>query len=110
MTGKLIMALHEMPTVTVVERKKLELALNELSTGSTDLVDDSTKLQVGKILGASHMVFGGYQVFGDMMRLDIRLVEVETGKMVKAAQKTVPASDLSQWLTAGENAGKELFE
>jgi len=55
------------------------------------------------------MVFGGYFVLGDMMRLDLRLVEVETGSIVKAAQKTTSAGDLNGWLRVARQAAEELI-
>jgi hypothetical protein len=55
------------------------------------------------------MVFGGYFVLGDMMRLDLRLVEVETGSIVKAAQKTTSAGDLNGWLRVAQQAAEELI-
>ena len=110
LTSKIIETIQGLPNTTVVEREKLTLALSELNIGSAAIADPETQLKLGEILGASDMVFGGYQVFGDMMRLDIRLVNVETGKVLKAVDKTIPASDMSAWLTDGEAAAKELFQ
>ena len=56
------------------------------------------------------MVFGGYQIVGDKMRLDIRLVEVETGRVLNASQKTTLANDLAKWLRAAEEATIEVFQ
>jgi len=110
LSAKLIQTLQETGNITVVERQKIVLALDELNIGSSEIAEESTKLRIGKLLGATQMVFGGYQVFGDMMRLDIRLVQVETGKIIKAVEKTVPSVKISQWLNAAEDAGKELVE
>ncbi|MBU0994979.1 MAG: CsgG/HfaB family protein [Proteobacteria bacterium] len=110
LTAKFIQALQTIPDITVVERQKLALALDELNIGTTAVTDESTRLKIGKILGATQMVFGGYQVFGDMMRLDIRLVDVETGKIIKAIEKTVPGTGMTEWLAAAEAAARELVE
>ncbi len=93
----------------VVERKKLALALEELHLGTTALADEATRLRLGKIVGARWMVFGGYLVVGDQMRLDLRLVQVETGKITRAVQKTTASKDVMEWLGAARKAAEELF-
>ena len=93
---------------TVIERERLLLALQELNLGTTLLVDEATRLKLGKLMGARYMVFGGYQIIGGQMRLDLRMVEVETGKVLKAVQKTTGAGDLSGWIDAAQKAAEEL--
>lgn len=60
-------------------------------------------------LAARFMVFGSYFLLGSMMRLDLRLVEVETSRILKAAQKFTAAGDLNGWLKAVEQAAAELI-
>jgi len=93
----------------VVERKRLALALEELRLGTTALADETTRLRLGKIVGARWMIFGGYMVVGDQMRLDLRLVEVETGKVKKAVQKTTSSKDWNDWMASARKATEELF-
>ena len=93
----------------VVERKQLALALEELRLGTTALADETTRLRLGKIVGARWMVFGGYLVVGDQMRLDLRLVQVETGKVTKAVQKTTPSKDMMEWMDVARKAAEDLF-
>jgi curli biogenesis system outer membrane secretion channel CsgG len=93
---------------TVVERTRLVRVLEELRIGSSSLADEETRLRVGKLVGARFMVFGGYQIIGKKMRLDLRLVEVESGKVLKAVQKTTASSDISGWLDAAGKAAAGL--
>jgi curli biogenesis system outer membrane secretion channel CsgG len=109
LAAKVMETLKESDAFQVVERERLILALEELARGSTSLVDEATRLRIGRIVGARFMVFGGYFVLGDMMRLDLRLVEVETGRIVKAAQKTASAGDLTGWLRVARQAAQELI-
>jgi TolB-like protein len=109
LAAKVIETLKESGAFQVVERERLILALEELTLGNSSLVDESTRLKIGRIMGARFMVFGGYFVLGDMMRLDLRLVEVETGSIVKAAQKTTSAGDLNGWLRVAQQAAEELI-
>lgn len=109
LASEVIATLKEAGTFEVVERQRLILALEELNLGSSSLADNATRLKIGHIVGARFMVFGSYLVLGDMMRLDLRLVEVETGSVVKAAEKTAAAGDLNGWLKATREAARELI-
>lgn len=93
----------------VVERQRLLLAMEELKLGSSSLADEETRLRLGRLSGARLMVFGVYQIIGKQMRLDLRLVEVETGRIIKAVQKVSAASDLQGWLNSTRAAVEELF-
>lgn len=109
LAAKVIEILKESGTLQVVERERLILALEELNLGSSKLAEESTRLKVGRIIGARYMVFGGYFIISGMMRLDLRLVEVETGRILKAAQKVTAAGDLNGWLKAAGQAAAELI-
>ena len=92
----------------VIERKRLDLALEELRLGGKMFVDEETRLKIGKILGARYMVFGAYQVHGNIMRIDLRLVEVETGSIRKGISKTPSGTDLTASREAARKAAEEL--
>jgi curli biogenesis system outer membrane secretion channel CsgG len=109
LSAKVIETINKTGKYTVVERERLLLALEELNLGTTSLVDESTRLRIGRIVGAQLMAFGAYQVIADQMRLDLRLVEVETGKILGAAQETTPSTDISGCLKATEEATAGLF-
>jgi curli biogenesis system outer membrane secretion channel CsgG len=106
---KIIETLKDSGAYTVVERERLILALEELNLGTSTLVDKSTRLKIGKIVGARLMVFGSFFVIAGTMRLDLRLVEVETGSVLKAAQKTASADALPEWLKIAREAAQELI-
>jgi curli biogenesis system outer membrane secretion channel CsgG len=108
-SSQIIDTLKNKGVYTVVERERLLLALEELRLGTTKLVDETTRLKLGRLLGARFMVFGGYQIVGDKMRLDLRLVEVETGKIKKAVEKTTSATDLQGWIDTARKAAGELL-
>ena len=94
---------------TPIERKQLLLVLEELNLGSSEIVDQGTRLRIGEMLGAQLMVFGVYQTIGDQTRIDMRLVAVETGSVVNVAEKTIPAAGGSQMIDAVGEAAKELL-
>jgi curli biogenesis system outer membrane secretion channel CsgG len=109
LSAKVIEAFKESGCCEVVEREQLDLALEELNIGSSSIADETTRLQIGRIVGAKYMVFGTYFVLGDKMRIDLRLVEVETGRVVKTAQKTTNTSDPIEWINLAEKASRDLF-
>jgi curli biogenesis system outer membrane secretion channel CsgG len=109
LAAKVTQTLKETGKATIIERQRLLLALEELNLGTTSVVNDDTRLEIGKMLGARFMVFGAYQVIADTMRLDLRLVEVETGKIVKAAKRISPGTNLSAWLKAAEDGARDLL-
>ena len=109
LSGEIINAVNQKGEYSVVERERLLLALEELNLGAASFVDETTRLRLGRLSGARFMIFGGYQIIGSTMRLDLQLIEVETGKLQKAVQKTIEGSDLSKWLKNAEEAAEELL-
>jgi len=93
----------------VVERQKLLLAVEELRLGSSALADESTRLRLGRITGARRMVFGGYMAVGNRVRMDLRLVDVETGKVLRTASRTGPAGGIEALLELCGKAASDLF-
>lgn len=107
--SKVIEILVETGDYEVVERQRLILALEELNLGTTAWVDESTRLKIGRMVGARLMVFGSYQVIAGQMRLDLRLVDVESGRILKAVQKTTSGADFFDGLNAAADAAAQLF-
>ena len=93
----------------VVERESLLKVLEEQHLGSSELADDQTRLKLGRIIGCRQMIFGAYQVIGNVMRLDIRSVDVSSGKVLKTAVGTMPADAVNSWLDAADQAARGLM-
>ncbi len=70
------------PEIPILERVRLREILEELKLGTSGLSDEETRLRLGRIFGAKAMVFGEYVTLAGLVRADIRLVEVETGKIL----------------------------
>lgn len=92
----------------VVERSRLVRILEEQRLSASSLADRQTQLRLGELIGARFMVFGGYQMLGDKVRIDIRLVDVETGRISKAVKKVVTSTDMQALLDAAQSAATEL--
>ena len=109
LTAKVMETAEATATYPLVERERLLAILQELNLGSSQLVDEATGLRIGRLVGARLMLFGSYQVVAALMRIDLRLVDVETGRVINAAEKTVPAGNLAGWLTGAEMATRDLL-
>ena len=55
------------------------------------------------------MVFGGYMAVGNRVRMDLRLVDVETGKVLRTASRTGPAGGIEALLDLCGKAASDLF-
>lgn len=70
--------------VDVVERQRLQAVLDELDLGHKGLTSEATAAKVGKLLGAQYLVMGTYFELMGTLRIDARVVDVETGRIVHA--------------------------
>ena len=80
----LITDLKGTPGVTVVERSRLQEILDELELGHAGVTDPDTAAKLGKLLGAEWMLLGSYFELLGTLRIDARLVKVETGEILHA--------------------------
>jgi Peptidoglycan-synthase activator LpoB len=113
LSGKIIQNVIKEGHYDVITRDRLLLLLKELNLDTSLLVDEKTRLKLGKIIGAKLMVFGEvFEIIGNRMLIHLRLVEVETAKILTTVEKyyDIAPSDLSERLKAVEQMTSELFE
>jgi len=75
------MRLAEDKRVNVVDRDKLELLLQELQLGSSDLSDPDTQLRLGHVLAARQLGFIEFGNLGNTPRMNVRMVDTETTRI-----------------------------
>ncbi len=80
----------------VVERERLDALLSEMKLQQSGLADPATAAKIGKILGVQALLMGSYTAIGGMIRIDARIVEVETGLVLKAEEVTGRTDDFFQ--------------
>jgi TolB-like protein len=81
-TEMLITELAASPAIQVVERDRIQKLLEEQNLAESGKVDKETAVALGKILGARHMLMGGFVIDPrENMRLDVRAVDVETSQI-----------------------------
>ncbi|MCA9555501.1 MAG: hypothetical protein KC933_36065 [Myxococcales bacterium] len=88
MADMLITDLSGVEGMTVVEREKLEALLAELKLQRSKYFDAKTAVKLGRGAGATHAVTGAFNALGGELRIDVRMVEVGTQKVV-ATEKVV---------------------
>lgn len=111
----LISDLSGASTIRVVERDRLEDILAELKLQGSAKIDPQSAVKMGKLLGAKYLVLGGYFDLQGVLRVDARIIDVETGRVLKSfgtnskpgdflpVEQTM-ATDLGQWFAANLTA------
>lgn len=94
------MFINEMTKVKglkVVDRNRIQSLIEEMNFNELDLVDESTQQKIGKILGAKFMLFGTFtNLPDDEIRIDARIVKVETSEILYAEEETGEQDDLME--------------
>ncbi len=101
-------ALHGSQDLRVVERRELLRILQEQKLGSSDLASKEGRIELGKIVGAQTMIFGGFTAIAGALSIDSRIVDVESGTVLKTAtaqgsagEARRLAEEISQRMTEG---------
>nr|MBF0221989.1 hypothetical protein [Desulfobulbaceae bacterium] len=68
----------------LIERDKIQALLKEIALSQSGSVDENTAVKVGKVLGAQAIAFGSFMVLGETVRIDARIVKVETSELLLA--------------------------
>lgn len=93
LAAMLLSELSHISEVRFVERERIEAILAELKLSSSKAVDKKTAARIGKLLGVRYLVMGTYFTLLGNMRIDARLIEVETGKVVRSVGATGKPDD-----------------
>ncbi len=70
----------------LVERTRLKALMGELQLSKSGFVDPKSAQKMGKGLGAQLIVTGTYSVLAERFVLDVRLLEVQSGAVLKAVR------------------------
>jgi TolB-like protein len=100
----LITDLAERPEIRVVERTRLEAIMDEQRLARSGKVDGASAARLGKLLGARALVLGSFFELAGTLRVDARVVEVETGRVVRSVGVNGPATDF--WALERDLASK----
>ncbi|HET8714150.1 MAG TPA: CsgG/HfaB family protein [Gemmatimonadales bacterium] len=81
--GMMISELAQNPAARVVEREQVQRLLDEQNLGAQGRLEAQTAAKVGKLVGARYVIMGNFIDFYGDFRVDVRLVNTETGEIVK---------------------------
>jgi TolB-like protein len=84
----MISDLSSVPELQLVERERIRDVITEQQLQQTNLFDSSTAVRAGKLVGAQYIVTGSFAAVQPSIRIDTRVISVETGKIVKTAHVT----------------------
>jgi TolB-like protein len=80
----LISDITGVPGVTVVERENIEKIIKEQERSLSDLYDEKSAIAIGRLLNANRLIYGSYIILKDTIRIDARLVDVATAKILNS--------------------------
>lgn len=93
LAGMVVSDLSALPGLRLVERDQLDALLAEMKLQETGFLDPKTAQKLGKGVGARFVVTGSFTVLDPAFALDARIVEVQTGEIVKAAAANGTVTD-----------------
>jgi TolB-like protein len=82
----LLTELAQNQNLRIVERSQLRAILDEQGLVTSGRVDPSTAAQVGRLVGARYVITGVFMDVYGTFRLDSRVVDVETGEILKTEE------------------------
>ena len=78
----------------VVERARLNDLLTEQRLALSGRVEESSAIEVGKLLGVQYVFYGQITSIADNLRIDIRATDVETSEVVSVLKKNDKTEEL----------------
>lgn len=81
----MISDLAAVESIQLVEREHLKDLLEELELQQSDYFDPATASKVGRFTGADYVVVGAISAMDPNVRIDTRVLRVESGEIVKTA-------------------------
>jgi TolB-like protein len=101
----LVTELTANPNIRVIERDQVQKLIDEQKLVAGGAVDRATAVKVGKLLGAQHMIFGGFMADSKgNVRIDARAVSVESGAIEYSERVQDKSDDIMPLI--GALAGK----
>jgi len=86
--------LKSVPGLAVIGRARVFDVVKNLSAGDLVRFDDAQAIEVGRRLGASFVVAGGYQRIGPTVRITAQFVEIRTGAIRRTVKVDGPIDEI----------------
>lgn len=72
--------------ISVIGRERVFEILKNIGSGTLGEIDESLAISIGRRLGARWIISGGYQRLADMLRITARVIEVESGAVMRTVK------------------------
>jgi TolB-like protein len=89
----LISDLNGLPRIKIIERESLEKILKEQALSLSGLTEGKSA-EIGKILQADKLIYGSYILTTDNIRIDLKLVKIETAVIEYTANVNGKVEDI----------------
>ena len=76
----------------VIERGQMEQILQEQDFQMTGCTSDECAVEIGQLIGAQQMLAGSFGKLGDVYTIDMRIIDVETGRILRTTSFDVEGS------------------
>ena len=103
----LMTSLGQAERLTIIERVQIEGAMRNFNLEMSGPIDSETAVEVGAWLGADAVVLGSFLRFGDIYRIDARLIDAQTGELMVAETVRGPEPDV---IAMVDDLGAKLVE
>jgi len=80
-------------SLKLIERSKIQPLFDEIALNLGGSVNEAGAVRAGMMLGAQNIAFGSFVVLGSNVRIDIRIIKVETSELVAAERVMGDSSD-----------------
>ncbi len=91
--------------VRLVDRFETQRVLDEQGLAVAERVDKETAAKIGKLVGARYMITGSFiDLYGDF-RIDARMINVETGEIMKVVRNDPKYHDRKDMMRMVESVG-----
>lgn len=104
MADMLTTGLRQSTRLRVIERAQIETAMRNFNVEMSGPIDSETAVEVGSWLGADAVVIGSFLRFGDIFRIDARMIDAQTGEVTVA--ESVRGSEEEVMALVDELGGK----
>ncbi len=91
---------------TVIDRSQRETVLKEIEFSQSDCTDEACQLRIGKLLSANRIVIGSVGKLEQTYLLTLKMVEVETGRLLKAVSGQYKG--MGEMIAEGKNLVRSL--
>lgn len=93
----------------IAERELLNKVMKELELGQSGMVNEGEAREIGRMVGAEAILTGSVSRLGGSMRVDARVIDVESGKIKAAAEQITRYGDLQALSLASKQLVNDLI-